>query len=317
VDQAREILRSVTSLAQNLADEPYRLLLDHENMILNGRSDPYLYHEYLGEHFEPLYFSDFVRRAWAHGLEYLGEPALSSMATARGGVMERELSAFTRDRIELEQWMDFCTNRAYRATLLHRRGRQPNTDLRCTTVWPMFIASGARPTTPVDLTQASVTTFRNEAGDEIDVSLPLLKAALLNLAEHWRAAIPFEELLDSAAKRLGLAVTEVQRTIFGRAILTALTYSRAIEVSVEPSRFNVRPGEYPAAARDMRLQAELGGLVTNRRHELVELSSIQQKILCALDGSRTTSGVATHTGIPLEEVRREVERLARLALLPC
>ena len=315
IREARDILQRVTSVAQELADEPYRLLLHNEKMILGDRSDEYLYHEHLGEHFEPVYFSDFVQRVRAHGLEYLGEPALSAMATARGGLVERELSAFTGDRIELEQWSDFCTNRAYRATLLRRPGRPPVTDLRASAVWPMYVASGARPTAPVDLTCASVTTFRNEAGDQIEVSLPLLKAALLELADHWRAAVPFESLLDSAARRLNVAVSDIQRTILGRAILTAMTYSRAMEVSVEPSRFSVCPGQFPMTARDMRIQAELGSLVANCRHELIELSESQRKILRALDGTRAQNDVAAHTGSTLDEVRREVERLARLALL--
>ena len=79
----------------------------------------YLAHEYLGANNEPLYFGDFVARARAVGLDYLGESEFFSMYGS--GISEETKSRLSReikDIVRLEQYFDFMSNRGFRMTLL-------------------------------------------------------------------------------------------------------------------------------------------------------------------------------------------------------
>ena len=59
--------------------------------------------------------------------------------------------------------------------------------------------------------------------------------------------------------------------MLGRAILLALTTSDMVEVSIEPSKFTIRPGEKPLASALARQQAKTAPLVTTGRHETIRI----------------------------------------------
>src|SRR4029079_4300703 len=113
-------------------------------------------------------------------LDYLGEANFASIAPGSfGTAAQRALSSLARDRIELEQFADYFSNRTFRKTLLHRAGRPVSSDLPSACLWPMNVASGLRPVTPpVDLAPGVSVEFANRTGDSLTAILPLLKAAL-------------------------------------------------------------------------------------------------------------------------------------------
>lgn len=317
VAKARGVLDATAKLSAGRASAPYSELLQNESEILGQRADNYIYHEHLEEHCEPLYFRDFIRRAENYGLEYLGEAQLSTMALAQSNAsMARAFSSFAADTIEREQYLDFVCGRTFRETLLCRADRKPSYVLPSRAVWPMHIASSLRPSaTPVDLSGCVATTFVGRLGERLSTTLPLLKAALLELACHWPAGIPFEQLLTAAAERLGIVPDDLQRTLLAQTIVSQIKASNVIEVSVEPSRFRVAPGDRPAAAPLARHQALENTVVTNRRHERIELSSVQRRVLLELDKATDVAQVARATELSPEIVRQAIADLAGCALI--
>src|SRR5438128_2655913 len=71
-EQARALLDFLAA-SVDAKDNPYGLFLASELALLRDKADSYLLHDHLEEHNEPLYFHEFMARAAAHGLRYLGE----------------------------------------------------------------------------------------------------------------------------------------------------------------------------------------------------------------------------------------------------
>src|SRR5262249_25122920 len=80
--QARAML---DFLARGVPEEnnAYAKLLRSELDPLRQAPDYYILHEYLADINEPLYFSQFVERAYAHGLQYLADAEFATMLALR------------------------------------------------------------------------------------------------------------------------------------------------------------------------------------------------------------------------------------------
>jgi SAM-dependent methyltransferase len=317
IAEARRVLELVSKHAVGAKDSAYNQLLKNEAELLNRCDDHYIFHEHLEEYCQPLYFHEFIARANEHGLDFLGEPHLGSMTpTNFGAEAHQALKSLSRDAIELEQFMDYFSNRTFRETLLHRAGRKPNYELQPSLVWPLYISGGGRVKgPPVDFTKGVQTTFLSRSSVPVTTPMPLLKAAIVELTEHWPAAVSFEELFAACCRRLELEGTDHERTLLGRAILLVLTTSDMVEVSVEPSKFTTMPGEKPIASPLAREQARTQSLVTTGRHETTRLAPADQHALPALDGTNNVADVARLTKATKEVVREQFGRFAKLALI--
>ena len=129
IGEARRVLELVSKHAVGAKESAYSRLIKQEAELLAKCDDHYIFHEHLETYCEPLYFHEFIGRAREHGLDYLGESCLGSMApTNFGADAHQALKSLARDAIELEQFMDFFSNRTFRETLLHRGW--PRTEVR-------------------------------------------------------------------------------------------------------------------------------------------------------------------------------------------
>ena len=120
-------------------NDAYGILLRKELELLQKVTDSYLIHEHLETNNDPIYFYQFMRRAEGHGLQFLAESELLSMATNRtGSQAENVIRGFASNTVELEQYTDFLRNRMFRQTLLCRKDVQLRKELdpgafrRCT-----------------------------------------------------------------------------------------------------------------------------------------------------------------------------------------
>ena len=80
--------------------------------------DTYLFHEYLEEVNQPLYFHQFAERAAAHGLQYIWESVQGDLAGYLRGEAKETLDRLSTDVIRREQNIDFLINRRFRRSLL-------------------------------------------------------------------------------------------------------------------------------------------------------------------------------------------------------
>ena len=218
IDDPLERICAARALLDFLADKVgpgdggYGGLLRQELNVLRQTPDTYILHEHLEEFNEPLYFHQFMERAAAKELQYLGEAQLGTMVAGRfGEEAEKKLREISPDLLHMEQYMDFLRNRMFRQTLLCHARAQLNHALHSDSVRQFYIAAPVKPVSAKpDVTSAAAEEFKSSGAAVLNTRDPILKAVMVHLGEQWPLALSFDKLLAAARARLGNAGTERQ-----------------------------------------------------------------------------------------------------------
>lgn len=294
VQKARDLIEFLAE-AKPADDAPHASFLNaylsfvHEYII--PKHDEYLLHDELEEVNEPVYFYQFAELAARHGLQYLAEADFQGMlASNLPPEIAKTLRQMAKSTVELEQYMDFLRNRAFRQTLLCHQGVRLGAKMTADRLAGFYISSSALPeNTELDINSVSVEKFKASTGAVLSIDHPVSKAAMVYLAEIWPKSVSFPNLLEAARARLnGSQSSEVVKDaqVLGANLLRAYSYSESlIELRVHSPRFVLDITEQPVASPVARLQALEHETVTNMRHERVELDDVTHQILLHLDGS--------------------------------
>jgi methyltransferase-like protein len=188
--------------------------------------------------------------------------------------------------------MDFLRNRRFRQTLLCHQGLVLKRNLGLESLTGLSVASPLAPVSASpDVRSSAPEQFRGPRDSSSSTANPLVKAALVHLAESWPRAVPFAGLCGVARARLGPAgehgaagVAEDTRTL-GMNLLHLYT-ANLVELHVHSPAFVLEVGERPVASPLARLQAAAGAAATNLRHERIPLDELDRQVLRHLDGSR-------------------------------
>ncbi len=288
-------------LTENLAsgNEPYPHFLKEELVRLEERSDSYLYHEHLEENNTPIYFFQFIDRARQHGLQYLSESEFFSMLpTNMAPPLAEAVRSFGNNLIEMEQYMDFIHNRTFRQTLLCHGNIKLNRTLTADSLQSLSIASPLQPAgDSIDLRSPSSEDFSAPNEKILSTSHPLTKAALVFLSQVWPQPIPFADLLSTSNSLvygngngqpiIRDAESMAQDTFaLGGNILDAYA-GNLLELHTDIGKIAVEVSERPEASPLARRQAGKGRVVTNRRHESIQLDEFKRQLIILLDGENT------------------------------
>lgn len=269
---------------------PYGQLLNQELELLRRVSGSYLFHEHLEDTNEPFYFHRFVEQAASRGLQYLGEAEVSSMAAYRFPEEVREtLRRISSDQIQAEQYMDFLRNRTFRQTLLCHGDVRLDRQVDPARLEGMHVAAAVRPAAARD---DGAAVFLGRGKQELSTRDPLLRAALDRLAELWPGSAPFLEL-----------VSQGDAAALARQLIRLYVSGGPIELHTMAPAFVRDVSSRPEASALARYQAFEGAIVTNLRHERVQLGDLERFTVRLLDGSLERAAVAAR----LEEAIRRRE----------
>ncbi|MBI3837026.1 MAG: methyltransferase regulatory domain-containing protein [Planctomycetia bacterium] len=290
VAQGRKVLEFF-SRALAAGDAPYNRVLKADIDAILKQPDNYLLHDFFEEENHPLYFHEFMDRAGARDLQYLGDATPNTMFAANcGPAIERNLMCISSDFISMEQHLDLLRNRAFRQTLLCHKGIDVVRRLNPDQFAKLFLVGQVRPKSPTpEIASPAVESFETPSGVVISSPSPAFKAALAHLGRAWPRAVSFEDLAEFAASyratnrddqsplsdedRYGLIQNLMQCAATG-----------AIELHSARDGFVTRVTDYPRASRLARLQSHSTPHVTNRRHEPVLLDELTHNLLRYLDG---------------------------------
>ncbi|WP_034996997.1 methyltransferase domain-containing protein [Beijerinckia mobilis] len=286
-------------------NEAFSAALAAEARDLLERPDGLLFHDELGEFYEPQLFSQVAAAARAHGLDYLCDADLS---LAAGALWEDEfwtqsLPLTGGDFLAYEQFRDFVETRFFRRSLFCRAGAPLDRRFLPERARGLFLDARLEPFADTTV-QAGEFAFKTARGGEISTRDPAFAAALQRLGEAFPAALPFEALATDAV------VTDALMRLFvmGMARLTT-----------EPPPVGRDYGEKPFASPLARAQARLGAhAVATYRHTNVGISGEEaRRFLQLLDGTRTVAEMvqemAGSTGRPDEASASVVEGLKKFA----
>lgn len=289
VGQARAFL-DFASKAVSQQQSAYSLLLSSELERLRTQSDAYLFHDHLEVENNPVYFHDFMRRADAQGLRFLGEASFHSMSPSEfDPEVQQTLRSITDKIVAMEQYIDFLRNRTFRATLLCHRSVNLNRRIEPSAMKKYQVASILDPVSESpDIWTTAVEQYRHPSGTELRTGDVLTKATLAALKDVWPGWLPFERLLknirDSAAKSPAKNIT-IDEEALGQVLLTLFQQGLA-ELHLGAPGFVTKLSIRPMVSALARVQIQEGLEVTNLRHERVLLPDVFRQIAQYCDGSQ-------------------------------
>lgn len=254
----------------------------------------YVYHEYLEETNEPLWFAEFMARADAAGLAYLADAALYTMLPATlGEDTARGLSGMD-DRIRVEQLMDYARLRKFRRTLLVRREAAVNVAPDLDAFAGLACHADLASDEELDFASDAPQAFRLPAGGECRIAHPLAKAAAMALAMRYPDSLGWYQLLAAAS---ALVAEHGDERFIGEvaAFKTewfSLAAYQAVRLSAEARGFGADLPERPEAHALARAQARRGRVLASARHAAVELDEFGARLVQEMDGTRDLDGLA-------------------------
>jgi SAM-dependent methyltransferase len=294
--------RAIVKFMQETSDPgtAFGKMLAEEAAIVGRAQDFYLFHEHLEANNRPCYFREFVERAAAQGLGYLGEASLADMAPQRLGpkVFDALQGIAGRDVVATEQYMDFLRNRSFRQTLLvHaerlpavRRGLTPESPRRFLLSFGLAPVSAAGAVAPAAPDPAAALEFRDAGGRQLRVAAPLLKSFLLHVGGCYPRPVPHAEALAAARAAVlaeGGSVTDADVAALEGAVIR-FVLEGFLRLHLEPLNAGSAADAMPLAfgpARQAALRRE--DVVPTLRHETVRLNPVELRVLELLDGTRS------------------------------
>lgn len=314
VRQARALLQFLTNASRN-QNTPYALLLRQELEILQKVSDSYIFHEHLEEHNDPIYFFEFYERLIKHNLRFLGEADFRSMVHENlPGEVRQQLASVAPNLIQMEQYLDFLSNRMFRQSLVCHEHHRPSYNLSPERIQGFLVACPLKPSThPVDLFTQKQESFQGAGGISIGAGDPIVKAALLCLADAWPLALPFAQLFEKARQKLGShAASDVERDRLELSATLLKLYSIGGTALVEfwssyPS-FICKVSDKPVANPLARVLARESNTVPTLRHQCLTIGDLDRQIIPMLDGTQTRTTIRNTL---LEAFRKKTFTLAK------
>lgn len=253
----------------------------------------YVYHEYLEETNEPLWFTEFMARADAAGLAYLADTALHSMLPATlGEEAARELSGMN-DRIKVEQLMDYARLRKFRRTLLVRREVAVNVAPDLDVFTSLSFHAELMSDEELDFASDTPQAFRLSTGGECRIGHPLAKAAAMTLAMRYPNSMGWYQLLAAASALVAEHGNEKfigELEAFKTEWFSLVAY-QSVRISLEARSYNADVPERPVAHALARAQAKRSPVLASVRHAPVELDAYGARLVQELDGTRDLGGL--------------------------
>ena len=295
IAEALEFLKYCTE-SPMAASVPATPLLKRELQQMGDKDQSYILHEYLEEHNQPLYFEDFMKRARPHGLDYLADARYNGIILEQNSPMFRKIVERTGgDLVRIEQYADLISNRVFRRALLVHQGQPVRRDVAMNRLREMSVVTFCRPE------QDRTACFTNLAmrfvqprGASFTTAVPYVKLAMFTLFELSPRAVPFAELCDRVERELKVAEADgpKMRDALARELVQYMTMSLIQLYRTGPAFADDLPAR-PVASALARHQAAAGvRMVTNLRHEMVNLQGDTPGLLARLDGARTADELA-------------------------
>lgn len=257
----------------------------------------YLLFEYLAEENRAFLFSEFAADAEAAGLRYLCDTDPRTLFPSTYGTSVDQALAPIEDGLELEQWLDFVTNRNFRQSLLCRADAPLPEEIAIDLERFAGLAFRAdlRPVAKPELRRVKDSPFVTAAGKRLTISQPLTKALVLELAARFPDSLTLAEVLPAAMRQVAAAGggTLAQELDACLAELFSLFAHNALGARPSPRHLSRPALEYPRVWPLAQAQVASGARrVTTPNHANLDLDAFAARLIGYLDGTRTAAEIA-------------------------
>ena len=284
-EQARAVITFLKRFALDRRGE-YAKILENIEKELSVEPDWYVFHEYLEEHNDPVYFSDLAQRAAGKGLQYLAPSVFNTWEHNLPPEIKEGLGRLTNPIVR-EQYLDFLCNRMFRRTLFCRAGLPVLSRPRPEAVAGLSAVARARLSASGAEAQGGIVgEFESTSGERLSTNRPIVKAVLDVLAEVAPRAVPVSSMWPIVSPRLVAGEDAAATPDEIPRILLRLRLSNLVELRSWTPEQPFSASERPLASPLARVQAAGNRPVVNLRHDSRNLIDFDQVILPLLDGTR-------------------------------
>jgi len=325
-DILRECLRDITDIGEKMSaakqclemftatwseGDPVQNALRTEVSKTLLRPPEVLFHDEMGEIFEPQFVGHVAAHGKKHGLQYLCDcqPLLSNEGFFPSDEKKALRERAGDDWVRFEQLHDFATLLRFRETVFCRDDGPINRRADWTRLRKLH-AQGRFVQAPAEEAKPGMFAFRIMS----DMSLSTPDASLADLLTRIGAVDPGSIPLAN----------ELTGQEMGDAILRLFLVG-SLSLQAEALPFTLTPGERPQVSGFARVQAARGDeYIASLRHTSVEVSGPEGRhFITLLDGTRTRRDLVTamvdFTGMPEQAVEARMnialDGLAKSALL--
>jgi SAM-dependent methyltransferase len=305
VAAAREVLASMiydvdtTSSYGNLLKGTAEAVLDE--------SDSYIAHEFLAPINEPVYHRDFVDRAAAHGLRWLGDQRV----VANPSLLGHSLISVDPSDSRRQEYNDIISNGTFRGAVLCRSDAPLAPESVTSRLQSFRVSTSLSAPKRLDLAQGVPAPFTGRDVRDRPITLEsdsaVLKSALKQLSTV-NGSVSLAELValvtaDLADRLPRTAGWDIPSMLTGDLqALRAVHANEAVEFLTGAYQFTREQSERPCVSLWARWEASRGTVATNRKNFQVDLGDpIRRFLVQRLDGSRTVDDL-------IAEAMRESER---------
>jgi len=300
VARGRRLVELLASIETNPLTV-YTATLREELEMLRGMSDSLFLHEQLEPYNEPLYFTEFARRAAEKGLQFVAESPLATSTNQRPEWLKRMMGDGEPDPVRFQQYFDFARGRTFRCSIIRHAASPALPDATASVVPKLYISSRSAPVPAEELpatetvSQTGAVTFRSPDNIAVTTNNPIVVASLTALFEARPRYLGFADLLERARARSPNA--DLSDAALGPDALAGALLECALSGLVELSRCSSRAvdevTERPVALRLARHRAATSALVPNAHHYTIQVADIERFVLVCLDGTRTKTEVVS------------------------
>ncbi|MEY4930708.1 MAG: hypothetical protein RI909_1432 [Bacteroidota bacterium] len=293
VNQSKLLLNFISDAVQS-SDNSYARLLMESVELLKDKEDYYIAHDFLELNNKPFYFSEFMQAAQHHGLQYLSDASIATMFLGNYPASISEQLAPIKDIVRTEQYLDFITNRTFRATLLCHEGVSINRNLNSDVAEQFLLRTQIIPIMPWDdmdiynEDEKCDFYFERTSDKTLSTQSPILKAVFYALSRHYNQYVVFDDIANEA---LALLENEDKEAIVAEmnSNLLKLILSGHVKIRLDKPAANFTVGVYPKAWEYAKAQSsELDqDNVTNLFMEGMGLNPFEKYMIRYLDGKST------------------------------
>jgi methyltransferase-like protein len=286
----------LTFTLENLSggETPYKNLLKREIDIISGFDDNYLLHDHLEQCNEPCYFHEFMTKASAKGLQYLGDVDVATMYLGNFSRTARDTLAQVTDIIRQEQYLDFLSDRRFRSSLLCHADVELSRNLSVDRLAGFLfttVLTRKDGFSSVDLSVDGPVVFDYlTTGDTVTSATRAGTAAICALGDSAARPLSVDEVVAKAVALLGDVPGDVVRQTFLE-FAGQLLLSGAIEIALDPGFQVTEVSERPEAWSVARHKAVSANYVPNVLHRGVKLGDDARVMLQYVDGTRTVDEI--------------------------
>lgn len=305
--KVREARNMIKFVADNVKDQTgsYKDVLQSEIDKLHSVSDNYLLHDHLEAVNEPCYFHEFADKATKQGLIYLAETYLPSMYLGNQNKAVSETLSQIDDPVRLEQYLDFLTNRRFRATLLVKEGNQILRQLNPERLKDIYFIPKYRLKKPIDpnekdkVDELDLVHLQNE-NQTANVKGSLISAAIIEMLKAMPNRLNIQQLAEKISEsQPELSVDDIQKQL--RSNLLKFVFNGIFDVTSDKGNVLLEVSETPLAFSPATIVGLSNEMVPNQHHEAVKLTNDQRLVLQYINGKNSIEQISKYVKQHIEK----------------